>query len=75
MIGFGENVAANVFDQNRIGLLIGYRKSSYFKVEAGYLNQLLQFGRLVDEEHVFQNNNGLILNIILQPRFRKPDEK
>ena len=62
-IGFGKNVAANIFDQNRIGVLLGYKFSKNLKVEAGYLNQILQFGRLVNGKNVFQNNKGLIINV------------
>jgi len=62
MIGFGKNVNQNVFDQNRIGLLIGYRFSDHIRVEGGYFNQILQLGRLVDGKNVFQGNRGYIIN-------------
>lgn len=61
-IGFGENVAANVFDQNRIGLVLGYRFNNNIRIEAGYINQIVQFGRTINSQNIFQNNNGLILN-------------
>jgi len=61
-IGFGKNVNANVFDQNRIGALIGYRFSKKLKIEIGYLNQTLQLGRQINGKSIFQNNNGLIVN-------------
>jgi hypothetical protein len=61
-VGFGENVNTNVFDQNRIGVLLGYRFSKNFRLEGGYLNQTLQYGRLINGKNVFQNNNGLIIN-------------
>jgi len=61
-IGFGENVNANVFDQNRIGILLGYRFNKNIRLEAGYLNQTLQFGRQINGQNVFQNNNGFIIN-------------
>jgi hypothetical protein len=64
-IGFGPNVNENVFDQNRFGLLLGYKLNSSFRVEAGYLNQTLQLGREVNGRNVFQNNNGFIINSIL----------
>ena len=64
-IGFGENVNENVFDQNRLGLVLGYRFNKAFRMEAGYLNQILQLGREVTGRNVFQNNNGLIINTVL----------
>jgi hypothetical protein len=61
-IGFGKNVNANIFDQNRIGILLGYKFNPIFKLEAGYLNQTLQFGRQISSKNVFQNNNGIVIN-------------
>ena len=61
-IGFGNNVRANVFDQNRIGILFGYRFNKNIRIEAGYLNQVLQYGREINEKDVFQNNNGFVIN-------------
>mgnify|MGYP003604281552 CR=1 FL=1 len=61
-IGFGKNVNVNVFDQNRIGILLGYRFNKNIRVEVGYLNQTLQLGRQINGQNVFQNNNGIILN-------------
>jgi len=61
-VGFGKNVNANIFDQNRIGLLIGLSLNKNIRLEAGYLNQILQFGRKINNQNVFQHNNGLILN-------------
>jgi len=60
-VGFGKNVNANVFDQNRIGVLLGYRFSKNFRLEGGYLNQTLQYGRLIHGKNGFQHNNGLII--------------
>lgn len=67
-IGFGKNVNENVFDQNRIGLLIGYRASSKFRIEGGCFNQILQLPREVtllgeaNGRNVFQHNTGFIIN-------------
>lgn len=61
-LGFGENVNENIFDQNRLGILIGYKFNNALRIEAGYLNQILQLGREVDNRNVFQNNNGFIIN-------------
>jgi hypothetical protein len=61
-IGFGENVNANVFDQNRLGIMVGYRFNKTIRIEGGYLNQILQFGRQINGQSVFQYNNGVIVN-------------
>ena len=61
-IGFGENVNVNVFDQNRIGVLLGYRFNKNLRIEGGYLNQTLQYGRQINSKPVFQYNHGLIIN-------------
>lgn len=62
LIGFGKNVNANVFDQNRIGLVVGYRFSKNIRIEGGYLNQTVQYGRQINGRNVFQSNSGFILN-------------
>ena len=61
-IGFGNNVNANIFDQNRIGIMAGYRFNSKLRLEAGYLNQIIQFGRQLNGLNIFQYNNGIIIN-------------
>jgi len=61
-VGFGKNVNANIFDQNRTGILFGYRFNKNERIEGGYLNQTLQFGRQINGQNIFQNNNGLIIN-------------
>ena len=62
LIGFGKNVNANVFDQNRIGVLLGYRFNKKIRIEAGYLNQYLQYGRQINGKNIFQNNNGFLIS-------------
>ena len=59
-IGFGKNVNENVFDQNRLGLLLGYRFSSKVRIEGGFLSQILQLSREVTGRNVFQYNNGVM---------------
>ncbi len=61
-LGFGKNVNENVFDQNRLGILLGYKLNKNFRAEAGYFNQILQLGREVNNKNVFQYNSGVILN-------------
>jgi hypothetical protein len=60
-VGFGKNVGANVFDQNRLAALMGYKLNKNIKLEAGYLGQTLQQGKLVNGRSVFQYNNGFML--------------
>lgn len=62
LLGFGKNVGENVFDQNRLGLLLGYRFSPKVRIEGGFLSQIAQLGREVDGKNVFQYNNGLIIS-------------
>ncbi|PIF62620.1 DUF2490 domain-containing protein [Flavobacterium sandaracinum] len=60
-VGFGKNVGANVFDQNRLAALVGYKVNKNVKIEAGYLSQILQQGKRVNDKSVFQYNNGFML--------------
>ncbi|MFN8229405.1 MAG: DUF2490 domain-containing protein [Bacteroidia bacterium] len=62
-VGFGKNVVESVFDQNRIGALIGYRINKHIKFELGYLNQLVHLNRRVNNKNIFQSNQGVILNL------------
>jgi hypothetical protein len=64
--GFGQNVNENIFDQNRVALLFGYRLNQSVRIEGGYLNQILQLGREVNNQNVFQNNNGIIVSAVVQ---------
>ncbi|AEE48823.1 DUF2490 domain-containing protein [Haliscomenobacter hydrossis] len=71
LIGFGRNVNENIFDQNRLGLLLGYRFNSSLRIEGGFFNQILQLPREIqlqgtaNARNVFQHNSGLILNSYL----------
>lgn len=61
-IGFGKNINQNVFDQNRLGIVLGWRFNKYFRIEGGYFNQMLQLPRRVNNQNVFQYNQGFIIN-------------
>lgn len=61
-MNLGSNVGENIFDQNRISALIGYKFYSGFSLEGGYINQILQLGREVAGRNLFQNNNGILIN-------------
>jgi hypothetical protein len=65
LIGFGNHVNQNIFDQNRFGLLLGYKCNKTLKIEAGYVNQILQLGREINDQNVFQHNNGILVSTLL----------
>jgi hypothetical protein len=64
-IGAGKNVGVNIFDQNRILLLLGYKLNKKFSLEAGYFNQTLQQGRRINNQTIMQRNNGWVFSSIL----------
>ncbi len=64
-IGFGKNVGENVFDQNRISGLVGYKINKYIKAEAGYLQQTVQLGREIGGKNMFQYNGGVLVNLFI----------
>ncbi|KAB7727931.1 DUF2490 domain-containing protein [Rudanella paleaurantiibacter] len=68
---FGRNVGENVFDQNRLGLLVGYRFNPVFRLEGGFFQQIVQLPREIQNRNVFQYNNGLIVNTIVNLDLRK----
>lgn len=70
-LGFGRNVNENVFDQNRLGLLVGYRFNAKFRLEGGFLQQVVQLPREINGRNVFQYNNGLIVNTVVNLDLRK----
>jgi len=65
LIGFGKNVNENIFDQNRLAILLGYRFSPKLRVEGGYLNQIVQLSREVSGRNVFQDNKGILISTAL----------
>lgn len=64
-LGFGKNVGENIFDQNRLGVVLGYKLNEMVKFELGYLNQIIQLAKEIDYKNVFQYNSGLIANLVL----------
>jgi hypothetical protein len=64
-IGAGKNIGVNIFDQNRIFLLLGYKLNKKLSIEAGYFNQTLQQGRRINNQTIMQRNNGWLLGSYL----------
>lgn len=71
MIGFGKNINQNIFDQNRLGVLFGLKLSDQIRTEAGFINQIIQFGRMVEDKELFQHNSGLIWNTYISFKSKK----
>jgi len=65
MIGAGKKLSVNIFDQNRIFLLLGYKINKGLSFELGYLNQTLQQGRRINNNTIMQRNNGVVLTSLL----------
>jgi Protein of unknown function (DUF2490) len=61
-IGAGKNVGVNIFDQNRIFLLVGCKLNKNISLEGGYFNQTLQQGRRINNSTIMQRNNGIVLS-------------
>lgn len=75
LIGFGKNVAVNIFDQNRFGFLVGARLNSNWALEGGYLNQIQQLSRWVSGQSVMHYNHGIILSAWHMVDWRKKKKK
>lgn len=64
-IGAGKNVGVNIFDQNRLFLLAGYKLNKNFAIEAGYFNQVIIQGRRINNQTIVQQNNGLVVSSVI----------
>jgi hypothetical protein len=61
-IAAGKNVGVNIFDQDRNFLLLGYKINKQISIEGGFMNQVLQQGRRVNNKTIMQQNNGAVLS-------------
>jgi hypothetical protein len=64
-IGAGKNLGINIFDQNRIFAILGFRMNKNISFEFGYLNQTLQQGKRINNNSILQQNNGVMLTSVL----------
>ncbi len=60
-IGAGKNVGMNIFDQNRLMFSAGVKLNKNISVEAGFINQTVMQGRMVNSQTIVQRNNGITL--------------
>jgi hypothetical protein len=65
-IGAGKNVGVNIFDQNRVFLLAGFKLNKTISLEGGYFNQTLQQGRRINNNTIMQRNNGVVVSSFFQ---------
>ena len=65
-INFGKHVAANIFDQNRAYLALGYKIPNVGRLELGYMNQLL----FKTDGIKVENNHTLQIGILSTIEFR-----
>lgn len=68
-IGFGENVAANIFDQNRLGGGLGFKFNRGTALETGYMSQIVQ----QRNGRVFEYNKTLTVALTANLDRRRPD--
>lgn len=64
-IGFGRQVGANVFNQNRISGGLGYQVNDKFTLELNYFNRILQHGESepVSNTPIFDIDSGVRFNV------------
>lgn len=59
-------VKANIFDQNRASLSLGYQATDAWSVQAGYLNQFIE----KPDGLRFESNHGLLVTLTYNPDLR-----
>jgi hypothetical protein len=65
-MSYGQNVQANIFNQNRLYAGIGFQFTDALAVEASYLNQIVQH----DDGVVFERNHAGQLSLYFTPDLR-----
>jgi long-subunit fatty acid transport protein len=64
-MNFGKKVTNNDFDQNRLGLMLGYKITPKLSLEMGYLNQYLKLrSRTATFQNRYENNHTLMTTVV-----------
>lgn len=69
-ISYGENVQYNIFDQDRLAFVFGYRMNRNWRVETGFMEHVVFKSNGVDVEHNHTLTFGLTYN---RPAPRPPE--
>ena len=62
-VNFGKNVPANIFDQNRLYLALGWRFTKDTNIQVGYMNQFIEKSDGVHKENNHTLQVALTYNI------------
>ena len=68
---FGQKVTANIFDQNRLILNLGWRFNKDFNIQAGYQNQFIEKGNGIAKENNHTFIAALTYNLDFSKMFQK----
>ncbi|HSD13930.1 MAG TPA: DUF2490 domain-containing protein [Flavobacterium sp.] len=68
---FGKHTTANIFDQNRLYLALGWRFNKDFNIQTGYMNQFIEKGDGVHKENNHTYQLALTYNLDFTKMFKK----
>ncbi len=63
--GAGKNLGVNIFDQNRLFIIAGFKFNNRFSLECGFMKQTLVQGKRVNNRTIVQHNKGGVLASII----------
>lgn len=65
LIGAGEKIKNNIFDQNRLNIGLGYKLNKHCKFELGYINQIVMksASHPISNLPILESNNGFLLGV------------
>ena len=70
-INYGQKVTANIFDQNRLILTLGWRFNKDFNIQTGYQNQFIEKANGVAKENNHTFIAALTYNLDFSKMFTK----
>ncbi|UOK42036.1 MULTISPECIES: DUF2490 domain-containing protein [Flavobacterium] len=70
-VNFGKHVTANIFDQNRLYLALGWRFNKDCNIQTGYMNQFIEKGDGAHKENNHTYQLALTYNLDFTKMFKK----